>query len=160
MVARKTPQLLAPGAQAPGFTLPALDGPRRSLSELLAGGPVVLAFFKTTCPVCQFTFPYLERLSASVPVVGISQDSVRDTRDFMNEFGCTFPVLLDPEGSYPVSNAYGISHVPSVFLVGADGRIEQAFDGWSRQDMESLAAVRNAPALFMPGEQVPAFRPG
>jgi peroxiredoxin len=162
MGARKQQQLLAPGQPAPGFALQALDGPHRSLTEILSNGPAVLAFFKTTCPVCQFTFPFLERLhrSSGAQVIGISQDDAADTREFMNEFGCTFPVLLDTEGSFPASNAYGISYVPSVFLVRPDGVIARSFDGWSRSDVEAVASELGAASPIRAGESVPAFRPG
>ena len=53
---------LATGAKAPEFELKTLEGKRFSLNEELAKGPVVLAFFKVSCPTCQYAFPYLERL--------------------------------------------------------------------------------------------------
>ena len=54
---------IAVGHAAPGFTLKSLDGKEYSLAKLLEKGPVVAAFFKISCPVCQFTFPYLQRLA-------------------------------------------------------------------------------------------------
>ena len=48
---------------APDFTLPTLEGQKVSLKQLLQHGPVVLAFFKVSCPVCQYAFPLYERLS-------------------------------------------------------------------------------------------------
>ena len=50
------------GNKAPGFSLKSLDNKEYSLNTLLERGPVVAAFFKISCPVCQFTFPFLERL--------------------------------------------------------------------------------------------------
>src|SRR5258708_30542018 len=50
------------GNTAPVFSLKGLDGKDYSLPTLLKRGPVVAAFFKISCPVCQFTFPFLERL--------------------------------------------------------------------------------------------------
>jgi peroxiredoxin len=70
---------IAVGHVAPGFTLKSLDGREYALAKLLEKGPVVAAFFKISCPVCQFTLPYLQRLADrysrdSVTVIGISQD--------------------------------------------------------------------------------------
>ena len=67
------------GQIAPGFSLNSLDGKDYSLDSLLERGPVVLAFFKISCPVCQFTFPFLQRLferygGNGVSFLGISQD--------------------------------------------------------------------------------------
>src|SRR5258708_24126785 len=49
------------GNTAPGFSLKALDKKEYSLNNLLERGPVVAPFFKISRPVCQFTFPFLER---------------------------------------------------------------------------------------------------
>ena len=94
-----------------------------------------MAFFKVSCPVCQLIFPYLERLSAGsgLQVIGISQDDAADTQAFMRRFGLTLPMLLDrSEDGYRASNAYGISSVPSLFLVEQDGRISKEVAGFSK----------------------------
>src|SRR5579864_7895151 len=104
---------LAVGTKAPEFALKTLDGKRFSLAELLAQGPVVLAFFKESCPTCQYAFPFLQRLQQAyankgVALIGISQNKAVDTAAFVKEFGVTFPILLDEQDAYPVSNAYGL----------------------------------------------------
>jgi peroxiredoxin len=162
---------LTAGTQAPDFTLPTVDGKQFSLKEALSRGPVVLAFFKISCPVCQYAFPYIERLyraagNKGVSVVGISQDDKRGTQAFMKEYGITFPVLLDDTSSYPVSNAYGLTNVPSVFWISPDGEIEISSVGWSRTDIEEIyrkiAETNGGSAipLFKPGEEVRDFRAG
>jgi len=50
---------LSAGISAPEFNLPTIKGERFSLREALARGPVVAAFFKISCPVCQYAFPFL-----------------------------------------------------------------------------------------------------
>lgn len=96
------------GGEAPQFELPSLEGGELSLKDLLAGGPVLLAFFKVSCPTCQLTFPFLERLhqgrSENAPrVIGISQDDAADTRNFNRRYGISFPMLLDPSGEKPAT---------------------------------------------------------
>jgi len=154
-------QLRYAGEPAPAFRLKDLDGCERSLEELTGGGPVLLAFFKTTCPVCQYTFPFLERLARSgMRVFGISQDGVPATREYNSDFGVTFPTLLDPAADgYAVSNAYGISVVPTLFLVGADGKIQLTSEGFVKRDLEALAAEVSA-AVFRPDEYVPEWKAG
>jgi peroxiredoxin len=46
------------GNIAPRFSLKSLDNKEYSLNTLMERGPVVAAFFKISCPVCQFTFPF------------------------------------------------------------------------------------------------------
>src|SRR5580765_462901 len=142
MAASKQHRLLDAGAKAPEFRLQRLEGGETTLQELTASGPVLLAFFKVSCPVCQFTFPYLERLhQAGYPVYGISQNDAEDTREFNGEFGITFPMLLDDENDdFPAGNAYGISYVPTLFLVTRDGNIARVIEGWQRKEIEWLGS--------------------
>ena len=158
------------GNIAPGFSLKGLDGKERSLRGLLDEGPVVTAFFKISCPVCQFTFPFLERLHTSyggdgVTILGVSQDDAKDTKRFASEFGVTFPVLLDEKG-YPVSNAYGLSMVPTIFLIETDGSVKVSSMGFNKAELESIAGtlaerkqIAKAP-LFRTDEKIPAQKPG
>ena len=44
------------------------------------------------------------------------------------------PTLIDAPRAYPASNAYRITHVPSLFLVETDGKISQAIEGFSKAD--------------------------
>ena len=157
------------GSRAPQVALPDLKGKKISLGDELKRGPVVLAFFKISCPVCQYAFPLLERLHRAYPdaaIYGVSQNPARDTERFCREFGVTFPVLLDDPERYAASNAYGITNVPSIFYIGQDGIIEVSSVGWTKSDVEEisrrLGAVRQVtPAvLFKPGEQVADFRAG
>ncbi|MGB2901648.1 MAG: TlpA disulfide reductase family protein [Candidatus Acidiferrum sp.] len=159
------------GSVAPGFSLKSLDGKEYSLNDLLQRGPVVAAFFKISCPVCQFTFPFLERLHKryggdGVTFLGISQDDARDTKDFAKEFGITFPMLIDDEDGYIVSNAYGLTNVPTIFLVDTDGTVRVSSMGFDKKDLETIAAelaqgrkIALAP-LFLPDEVVPINKPG
>jgi len=162
---------LTTGTQAPDFTLPTMDGGQFSLREALIRGPVVAAFFKISCPVCQYAFPFLERIykanaEGRVTIVGISQNQKRDTARFLQEFGITFPVLLDDTHTYPVSNAYRLTNVPSIFWIGQDGEIEVSSVGWVKKEIDEInqrwGQLAGAPAkpIFHPGEPVPDFRAG
>ena len=160
------------GNPAPAFSLKGLDGKDFSLGKLLEQGAVVAAFFKISCPVCQFTFPYLERLHKryggdGVTFLGISQDDASSTKDFAKEFGVTFSMLPDEkQKGYPASNAYGLTNVPTIFLIETDGTVKVSCMGFDRKDLESIAAALAerkkipAAALFRPDESVPAHKPG
>ncbi|HLG97431.1 MAG TPA: TlpA disulfide reductase family protein [Bryobacteraceae bacterium] len=162
MLGRKTRVLVPAGEQAPEFELKRLEGGRQSLRELLKAGPALVTFYKIGCPVCQLTAPYLERLSAGgkLQVIGVSQDDEGATGSFMQRFGVTFPTLLDQASEgYSASNAYGISSVPSLFLVEQDGRIAKSFSGFSKRDLEEIGQ-RAGVAPFRPDEKVPEWKAG
>jgi peroxiredoxin len=162
---------LTAGTKAPEFELKTMDGKRFVLRDELARGPVVLAFFKVSCPVCQYAFPFMERLeraygSKGVRVIGVSQNDLKQTASFNKEFGVTFPVLLDDAQTYSVSNAYGLTNVPSIFWVSQDGEIEISSVGWVKADFEQINRKmaewgKSAPAVvFKPGEAVRDFQAG
>lgn len=162
---------LTVGAQAPDFELKTMDGRSFSLRQELANGAVVLAFFKVSCPTCQYAFPFLERLERAygrkgVRMIGVSQNDAKDTASFVKEFGVTFPLLLDDPHTYPVSNAYGLTNVPTIFWIAQDGEIEVSSVGWVKADFNEInrkmAEVGKAApaAVFKPGEDVRDFRAG
>jgi peroxiredoxin len=162
MFGRRKKTLVAPGAAAPPFALTGLDGATRTLQEILSAGPALLIFYKISCPVCQLTLPYLQRLSAnpSIQVFGISQDDSSATRGFTQRLGVTFPMLLDQASEgYPASNAYGLISVPSLFLVESDGTVARSFNGFSKRDLEEIGA-RAGVAPFGPDDHVPEWKAG
>jgi peroxiredoxin len=162
MFGRRKKAVVFSGAKAPLFRLAGVDGSPRTLDDILAGGPALLAFYKISCPVCQLTAPYLERLAANnaLQVIGISQDDASATLGFMQRFGVTFPTLLDSSSEdYPASNAYGITSVPSLFLLERDGIITRCFNGFSKRDFEEIGA-RVGVSPFGPDDHVPEWKAG
>jgi len=162
MIFGKKRQLLAVGVQVSDLRLPRLDGGETTLREISSQGPALVAFFKVNCPVCQLTFPYLERIQSPgrLAVYGISQNNPLDTRDFNRKFGVTFPTLLDTErGGFPVSNAFGISSVPTIFLLERDGTISRVIEGWHKSEIQHLGAQAGVNP-FHAGDSVPDWKAG
>jgi peroxiredoxin len=161
---------LPAGKPAPAISLHSVDGRELSLADALKKGPVLAVFFKVSCPVCQFTFPFLERMyetygGEKISFWGVSQDDASATGRFLSDYGVKFPALIDERG-YPVSNQYGITHVPSLFLIAPDGKIRVSSAGFVKADLEKIAAEavgaagKAATPLFKPGEKVPEYKPG
>lgn len=162
---------LAAGKTAPDFKLSTLEGKAFSLKDALAQAPVVLAFFKVSCPTCQYAFPFYERLfraykNQHVTLIGVSQNNADDTAAFAKEFGISFPLLLEDTRSYPVSNAYGLTNVPTLFWIGTDGAIEITSVGWVKPEFEAInrrmaeaGAIATAP-MFWPSDDVRDYRAG
>ncbi len=161
---------LAPGARAPEFTLEGIDGRPRSLRHE-GDRPTLLVFFKDSCPTCMIALPFLQRLflrleGAPLSFWGISQDGVAETRAFGEQCGITFPLLPDGPG-YPVSDAYGLTNVPTLFVVEPGGAVSRSSVGFSRAELEFLAAefqrrfeIAGVEPLFSASDEVPALKPG
>jgi peroxiredoxin len=161
---------LTAGTQAPEISLTSATGQKLSLEDALKKGPVLAAFFKVSCPTCQFTLPFIERMyetygSAKFTIWGISQNDAADTREFLKEYGVKFPTLIDNDG-FVASNQYGLTNVPSIFLISPDGEIRTSSVGFARADLETIAAEaarasdKPATPLFKPGEVIPDYKPG
>jgi len=166
MASTRENETLTAGQHAPDFRLQDLaGGGEKTLNELLTHGPVFLAFFKVSCPTCQYTLPYLERMfqgeaKNGTGMFAVSQDDAEATREFHQEFGITMPTLLDSARfGYPASNAYGLSHVPSMFLIERDGNISWSSIGFVRKDLEALGEKLGAKP-FKTGERVPEMKSG
>ncbi len=157
--------MLKTGQIAPDFELRDIEGQLVSSRDLRARADTLIALFKISCPVCQLIFPFLERLHRSVghdklQVVGISQNNPADTQEFNEEFGVTLPTLIDPAKSgYKVSNAFGITNVPSLFLVDSSGEIVWESSGFAKKDLDDLAR-RYSFEIFRQDENVPAWKAG
>ena len=133
---------------------------------------MVLVFFKVSCPVCQYALPLLERVfqanrAANVTVLGISQDkAARHQGISCANTASLFPVALDDPAKYAVSNAYGLTNVPTIFYIAPSGEIEVSCVGWSKADVEAinqkLAEHREQPPapLWRKGEDIQDFRAG
>ena len=165
MASKNQPTGIGEGDKAPDFSLRDLTGNRHSLAEIAGGKPVLLAFYKVSCPTCQFTFPFLERMykgrsSAGIGMCAISQDDPESTREFNREFGLTMPALLDTEEEgYRASNDYGLAFVPALFLVEPGGRISFAMTGFEKRAVEELGR-RFGAEPFAGGDYVPEWKSG
>ncbi|HTU23584.1 MAG TPA: peroxiredoxin family protein [Gemmataceae bacterium] len=113
------------GRRAPDFELADLEGTVWKLRELLAGGPVVLVFYHTYCPLCMRQLfdgdkdlPLFREVGARV--VAISADAPELMRRRLEQYGpIGFAVLSDPGNQ--VAQAY------HVFRRTRDGKMAGRF---------------------------------
>jgi len=162
---------LAEGVRAPDFELKTIDGRGFRLSHALGTGPVVLAFYKASCPTCQFTFPYLQRIFerrgnvSAARLLGISQDETAETEELVDRLGISFDVLID-DHPYEVSASYGLEYVPAIFAIDTQGIVQVSDYGFSKAALSSVATIlaENAGVesvpIFSPDDGIPATRPG
>jgi len=135
---------LAPGDLAPDFTLPDSGGRELSLSSL-RGQRVIIYFYPAamtpgcTKQACDFRDSRSDLSDAGFAVLGISPDAPAKLARFAEQEGLTFPLLSDPGrdvlkayGAFGEKMLYGkktVGVIRSTFVVGVDGRIENAYYG-------------------------------
>lgn len=160
---------LAAGAPAPEFTLPGPDGAATSFADLTAAGPVLLAFFKTSCPTCLLAMPVVaeleRRYGTGIPVVAVTQTSMDATVPWLAAAGFAGPALDDEQGRFAASRAYDVQTVPTLVLVD-DGRVAAASEGWDRERMNRWAldlgtrTGRDTAPVSTEADGRPVFKPG
>jgi hypothetical protein len=154
--------VLAAGAAFPDATLPDLEGAGGRVAEAWSRGPALLVVGHADCGTTRLSLPYLQRLHdrAGAGVALVLQDDPETARSLAAELGLTLPIRLDQD-PYPFSAALGLESVPTQHLVGRDGRVVRASQGFSRDELESFArGLGVAAPLFGAEEAGPRFRPG
>lgn len=103
---------LAVGDLVDDFELPDDHGEPRRLTDLLAGGPVVLFFYPAamtagcTMESCHFRDLAAEFAEVGAQRVGISRDEVRRQREFSQRHHFDYPLLSDSDGA--VARRFGV----------------------------------------------------
>ena len=133
---------LAPGDKAPAFSLEADDGKKVSLSDYQAKRVVVYFYPADDTPgctkeACQFSDLRDDYAALGVDVIGISPDQRESHERFRAKYGLRVRLLSDPShktmeryGAWGEKTLYGkksVGVIRSTFLIGKDGRIEQAW---------------------------------
>lgn len=151
--------MLTSGDRAPSFTLPdAATG--EPVSDPWTAGPAVIVFFKVTCPVCHMVAPVVTAMAdGGVPVVAVGQDPPASLLRYARDKG-QGAATLSEVAPYPVSSAFGVSSVPSLFAVAAGGGVTEAIGGWDRDRWNAVAVAHGAPPVSHEGDGLPIFRPG
>jgi len=129
----KTGPLVAPGDQAPNFTLPSLTGGPAVVLDALGrdrSRPVILNFFASWCGPCQKETPLLARTAAaeqahgsSVQFVGVDvADTPANAVPFVRSSGITYPVGNDADLKV-TSGLYGLNGEPNTLFINTSGQV-------------------------------------
>ncbi len=122
------------GFAAPDFTLETLEGDLVTLSDL-RGKAVVVNLWASWCTPCRAEMPALPAAYEADHARGLEilavnmtyQDREQDAQTFVQDFGLTFTIPLDRDGT--VARQYLLRALPSTFFVGPDGVIRKVVIG-------------------------------
>jgi len=118
---------------APELTLTDLDGEERSLVDY-RGQVVLVNLWATWCPPCKAEMPtlqayYQDHASQGFVIVAISDgDPAPAVSDFVDQYGLTFPVWLDPT-YIATEKAFKTLNLPSSFVIDRGGTIRLRWVG-------------------------------
>lgn len=132
-------QPLKEGTESVDFELEDLTGATRRLSDF-RGKVVFLNFWATWCGPCRFEMPSMEKLyqrlkdkGLEIIAVNLQEDS-SSVRQFVDEYGLSFPVLLDTTGR--IGATYGARSIPTTYIVDREGFVFAGTIGTREWDTE------------------------
>jgi len=147
---------------APDFDLPLLGGGRVRLADV-AGRIVIIDFWATWCPPCEFQVPELNafyedhRDEPDLALFGVSVDTAGAdvVAEWVAEKGVEYPILLDGE---PLARQIGALGFPTLLVITADGRVDGQHVGLIERATleEALARLRGAARDQTPGSVTPS----
>lgn len=130
------------GEKAPDFVVQTLDGQQHKLSAY-RGKTVLLHFWTDWCESCRKEFPkiqaYYQTLGgADFEVLAVNVGQSADVvRSFQQEFGVTFPMALDPQGT--LGQQYEVRAYPTNYVINPEGIVIRRIVGWvDKPQVESI----------------------
>jgi cytochrome c biogenesis protein CcmG/thiol:disulfide interchange protein DsbE len=132
--AQSVEEAAKPGYRAPSFELIGLDG-----NTYKVGGerdrPVLINFWASWCGPCHIEAPDLQTLyeeyEGKLDLYSInvmSLDTRKGAEKFIEEYGLTFPIPVDEDGTV-ASKKYRVDGYPTSFLVNQEGMVTEAVFG-------------------------------
>jgi thiol-disulfide isomerase/thioredoxin len=119
-----------PSTKMPLLSISTLKGDWVDIKKMSQDKPVLLYFWATWCPVCNFVSPSVNWLSESHQVISVALTSGNDKRlgQFMAYKEYNFPVINDPTGS--IGKAWGVAATPSIVII-KKGQISSITTGFT-----------------------------
>lgn len=121
------------GDSVAAFKLESLEGGMLGTADF-KGRPMVINFWGTFCPPCVEETPALQRMyekykSEGIVIIGVNLGEKPTVRieQFVDRFGVTYPILLDPE--LAIRDRYGVRQYPTTFFVDASGTVQEVMVG-------------------------------
>ena len=127
---------------APNFSLKNLKGERVALSSFEGKSPVFIKFWATWCGYCKKEIPKIVKLrrqysSKDLTILSIDiQESSGKVSNFAKKMGINYSVLLDQDAS--VATQYGVSSVPTMFLIDKEGHVVAKSHSLTSQFLELI----------------------
>ena len=130
------------GRAAPDFTLDTLNARAVKFSDVSKGKNTIVFFWATWCPHCRAQVgalkkqqPKLVKEGVEVVLVDIGEDRAT-VKKFLAAGNYDFDVFLDVKSN--VAETYEVFGVPTLFFIGADGKIREMLNAFPDDYAEIL----------------------
>lgn len=132
------------GDRVPDWTLTDINGRTHTFSSY-KGRVVVLDFWATWCPPCMAVSPHMQAIQKKyvdrgVAVLAVHYDNEGEPKRYMKQHRYTFTALED---GYEVARKLGVSKIPTIMVVGPDGRVAYRQTGFANGDEKRIMRVIN-----------------
>ena len=136
------------GFLAPDFTLKTLEGETVHLSDY-RGQAVLLNLWATWCPPCRAEMPAIQKMYEKYKDQGFIvlavdmtyQDVASDVEPFVQDYGLTFPILMDTTGQ--AASLYELRSLPSSYFIDRDGIIQEVVIGGPMAEALLLTRIKS-----------------
>jgi peroxiredoxin len=128
-------QILEAGATAPQFTTTDLNGNTLDLGSALAAAPVLLVFAHPAINASRLVVGYLRRwaeIAPNVPVWVLSEGRLEETKSYVGEGEGLYLKMPVSHDNCAVAGLYGAKFLPTMYLIGSDGKIIRGYSGFNR----------------------------
>jgi cytochrome c biogenesis protein CcmG/thiol:disulfide interchange protein DsbE len=105
-------------------------------------GPAIINVWGSWCAPCKEEMPILrsfyEKAQGKLALIGVDVEeaSIEDGREFVENYGITWPNLYDPDGK---SRAYFGMGVPVTWFISADGSVAYKHIGVFKNEIELIS---------------------
>lgn len=126
------------------FSVEKMEGGTRARSAS-KGNIVLLNFWASWCPPCKEEMPSIENLSKAMKgkkfeVMAVNLGDTKATvRDFLKQYGYTFPVYLDQKST--LSRGYASKGIPTTYIVDKSGKFIAGVIGGIRYDHPDVISI-------------------
>jgi peroxiredoxin len=142
-------QAAAPGSGdvPPDYVGKNTDGTPIKVSDF-AGKAVVISFWATWCPYCLKELPVLNAIQNSkakdhVKVIAVNTEDKLTFRDAARALAKSFTISLTNDADKKASDAYGVSGIPHMLIIGKDGKIIRVYRGYDEKSLPEIVADIN-----------------
>jgi peroxiredoxin len=148
-----------------------VGGGYRGLRDLVEPGGGIVTFFKGDCPASLLVVPRLHALARALArdgllLLAIAQEDEATARAIREEHGLSFPVAYET-APHHASRAYGVTVVPTLFVIDGAGRIAERVEGFVKAEylglgaaIEQALALGDKPPILERAEELPELKPG